>query len=394
MTLAPDFTWPQVPTGIDLTMKAIKQLLQQGQSVWLDFISRKMLLSGELNRLIQEEGIRGLTSNPSIFEKAVADGSDYHDSLIHLMDANPKADAKACFEVMAVEDIQMTADALRHVYEDSSRTDGMVSLEVSPHVAHDTRATIAEARHLWKGIRRPNAMIKIPATAEGIPAIETCTSEDININATLIFSVEQYEQVARAYIRGLAKAVLPSHVTSVASFFVSRIDTAVDAQLEKMDNPQARELLGTAAVASCKAAYQRFGEIFSDHEFAVQGKRGARVQRLLFGSTSTKNPAYSDVKYVEELIGPDTVNTMPPATVVAFLHHGKVRPSLQDDVGKAQEQLGQLAKTGVDIGAIAEQLLQAGVASFADSYDKLLKALEHKLRVLQSGQVHRQGNRM
>ncbi len=370
-------------------MNPIKQLLQHGQSVWLDFISRKMLMTDQLDRMIHEDGIRGLTSNPTIFEKAIANGSDYHESLIYLIDGHPEADAKAFYEALAVEDIQLACDALRHIYEDSSRIDGMVSLEVNPHAAHDTRATIHEARHLWKGIQRPNAMIKIPATPEGIPAIETCTGEGVNINATLIFSLEQYEQVAQAYVRGLAKAILPSHITSVASFFVSRIDTTIDAQLEKMDDPQAKALLGQIAVASCKVAYERFGKIFTDNEFATQSKRGARVQRLLFGSTSSKNPAYSDVKYVEQLIGPDTVNTMPPATVEAFNDHGKVRASLAEGLDKAHEQLRQLAEAGIDLGAVTDQLLQAGVASFADSYDKIIKALDHKHRVLLSGQVYR-----
>ncbi len=278
---------------------------------------------------------------------------------------------------------------MRHVYEDSSRTDGMVSLEVSPHAAHDTRATILEARHLWKGVRRPNAMIKIPATPEGVAAIETCTSEGININATLIFSVEQYEEVAQAYIRGLAKSTLPSHITSVASFFVSRIDTAVDSLLEKTDDPRAKELLGTTAVANSKVAYQRFQEIFSGSEFGAQSKRGARVQRMLFGSTSTKNPAYSDVKYVEELIGSDTVNTMPPETFEAFKDHGKVRTSLTEGVDQAREQLRQLGEVGVDLHAVTEELLRKGLAAFGESYDQIIKAREHKRRVLLSGQVYR-----
>ncbi len=370
-------------------MNRIKQLLQLGQSVWLDFISRRMLMAGELDRMIQEDGLRGLTSNPTIFQKAIADGTDYHNSLIYLMDSNPEADAKAYYEAMAVEDIQMAADAMRQVYEDSSRIDGMVSLEVSPHAAHDTRATIMEARHLWKGIRRPNAMIKIPATPEGVPAIETCTAEGININVTLIFSLEQYEQVAQAYIRGLAKATLPSHITSVASFFVSRIDTAVDGLLEKMDDPRAKELMGTIAVANSKVAYQRFTEIFAGGEFAAQSKRGARVQRLLFGSTSTKNPSYSDVKYVEELIGPDTVNTMPPETFEAFKDHGKVRTSLTEGLDRAHEHLRRLVEVGVDLHAVTEDLQAKGIAAFADSYDKIIKALEHKRRVLLSGQVYR-----
>jgi transaldolase len=370
-------------------MNPIKQLLQVGQSAWLDFISRKMLREGELDRLVHEDGVRGLTSNPSIFQKAIADGTDYHDSLIFLMDSNPEADSKSYYEAMAVEDIQIAADAMRHIYDESSRMDGMVSLEVSPHLAHDTRATIMEARHLWKGIRRPNAMIKIPATPEGIPAIETCTAEGININVTLIFSLEQYEQVAAAYIRGLAKATLPSHITSVASFFVSRIDAAVDAMLEKMDNPLARDLLGKIAVANSKVAYRRFSEIFAGGEFAAQRKRGGRVQRMLFGSTSTKNPSYSDVKYVEEMIGPDTINTMPPETLRAFQDHGKVRTSLLEGLDKADEHLAQLASLGIDLGAVTDELQQAGVASFAEAFDKIIKALDHKRRVLMSGQVYR-----
>lgn len=370
-------------------MNPIKQLLHVGQSVWLDFISRKMLREGELDRLIHEVGIRGLTSNPSIFQKAIADGTDYHDSLIFLMDSNPEADSKAYYEALAVEDIQMAADAMRHIYDESSRMDGMVSLEVSPHLAYDTRGTIMEARHLWKGIHRPNAMIKIPATPEGIPAIEQCIAEGININVTLIFSLEQYEQVVAAYIRGLAKATLPSHITSVASFFVSRIDVAVDKQLEQMDDPRAKDLRGKIAVANSKIAYQRFQEIFAGAEFAAQRKRGGRVQRLLFGSTSTKNPSYSDVKYVEELIGPDTVNTMPPETLQAFQDHGKVRTSLLEGVDKAQGHLAQLASLGIDLRAVTEDLQRAGVASFAEAYDMTIQSLDHKRRVLMSGQVYR-----
>ncbi len=220
----------------------------------------------------------------------------------------------------------------------------MVSLEVSPALASNTRGTIIEARHLWKGINRPNVMIKIPATLEGIPAIETCVSEGININATLVFSVEQYEQVARAYIRGLEKAVLPSHVTSVASFFVSRINTAVDRRLEEVGTPEARQLLGAIGTATCKLAYKKYHELFSSGEFAQQSKRGARPQRLVWASTSTKNPKYSDVKYVEELIGPDTVNTMPLVTLEAFEDHGKVRPCLEEKVEEAERQFAAAGK--------------------------------------------------
>ncbi len=370
-------------------MDRIKHLQQLGQSVWLDFISRSMVRSGHLQHLVRDIGVRGLTSNPSIFEKAIADSPDYNESLLNLLDASPESDAKGVYEALAVEDIQVAAHLLRDIYEESGRVDGMVSLEVSPDAAYDTRATIHEARHLWKGVHRPNAMIKIPATPAGIPAIETCTAEGININATLIFSVEQYEQVARAYIRGLTKATLPSHVTSVASFFVSRIDTAVDKQLDAMDDPRARELLGRTAVANCKIAYRKFREIFTGDEFAEARKHGGRVQRLLFGSTSTKNPAYSDTKYVDELIGRDTVNTMPPQTLEAFNDHGTVRATLEEDINAAAEHLQQLAALGVDLSAVTEQLQRAGVEAFANSYNKLLRVIDQKHRMLQSGEVLR-----
>lgn len=370
-------------------MNPIRQLLQHGQSVWLDYISRRLFREGEMDRLVLDDGIRGMTSNPTIFEKAIADGSDYHESLIYYMDSNPESDAEGIYEAIAVEDIQLAAAALRPVYDSSSRIDGMVSLEVSPNAAHDTRQTIHEARHLWKGINRPNALIKIPATPEGILAIETCIAEGININATLIFSVDQYEQVAQAYIRGLTKATLPSHITSVASFFVSRIDAAIDPQLERMNDPRATALLGQAAIANCKVAYQRFREIFSGHEFTSLSRRGARPQRVLWASTSTKNPAYPDTRYVDELIGPDTVNTMPPATFEAFKDHGQVRASLQEGLDEAHDRLRELAELGIDLDAVTDQLLVDGVASFADSYNKIMKALDHKRKVFQSGQVYR-----
>lgn len=370
-------------------MNPVKQLLQHGQSVWLDFISRGLLSSGELEHLVHDIGVRGLTSNPTILAKAISAGSDYNEALGFFMDVSPEADAKALYEAIVVADIQAVADILRPIYDESSRVDGMVSLEVSPEAAHDTRATIMEARHLWRGTHRPNVMIKIPATREGIPAIQTCIAEGININATLIFSVEQYEQVAQAYIHGLEKSILPSHVTSVASFFVSRIDTAVDKELEEIGTPQARELLGQIGIANCKIAYQRFQEIFNGSEFTSQSKRGARVQRVLWASTSTKNPAYSDAKYVEELIGPDTVNTMPMETLEAFHDHGRVRSSLQENVEAARRQFEQLQELGVDLSAITDQLLGDGVASFAASFAKILRSLEHKRQYILSGQVYR-----
>jgi transaldolase len=370
-------------------MNPAKQLLQHGQSVWLDFISRELLIDGQMEHLVNEVGVRGLTSNPTIFAKAISEGADYNEGLAFFMDASPEADAKALYEALAVADIQSIADILRPVYEESCRVDGMVSLEVSPDAAFDTRTTILEARHLWKGIHRPNAMIKIPATKEGIPAIETCISEGININATLIFSVEQYEQVAQAYICGLEKSILPSHVTSVASFFVSRIDTAVDHQLEEMGTPQAQHLLGQIAIANSKVAYQRFQDLFNGGDFQRESKRGARVQRLLWASTSAKNPAYRDTMYVEELVGQDTVNTMPMETLEAFVDHGKVRSSLQENMDQAPGKLQQLQELGIDFREITDQLLRDGVKAFADSFAKTIGSLEQKRQYILSGQVYR-----
>lgn len=370
-------------------MNPVKQLLQHGQSVWLDFLSRSLISSGRLEELVHDVGVRGLTSNPTIFAKAMAEGEEYHEGLEFFMNSSPEADTKALYEALAVADIRAAADVLRPIYDESCRVDGMVSLEVSPDAAEDTRATINEARHLWKGVNRPNVMIKIPATPAGVPAIEVCTSEGINVNVTLIFSVEQYEAAARAYIRGIEKAVLPSHVTSVASFFVSRIDTTVDKELEKIGTPQAHSLLGKIATANAKVAYHRFQEIFSGGDFKRQSKRGARMQRVLWGSTSTKNPAYPDVKYVEDLIGQDTVNTMPMETLEAFADHGHVRASLQENVDEARAQLQQLEELGVSLPTITDKLLRDGVASFADSFHKMIDSLESKRQYILSGQVYR-----
>lgn len=364
-------------------MKPLEQLLQCGQSIWLDSISRDLINSGELQRLVEVDKVRGLTSNPTIFEQAITRGNSYDDALRKLLKDNDKQTDKALFEAVAIEDIRMAADVLRPVYDETNGADGYVSLEVSPQLAHDTEGSIAEARRLWQAVQRPNLMIKIPATPEGIPAIEQLTSEGINVNVTLMFSLKHYDVVARAYIAGLERrtaspgAIKPLPV-SVASFFVSRVDTVVDALLEKIGTPEALNLRGKIAIANAKLAYQRFREVFYGESFATLRGKGARVQRPLWGSTGTKNPAYSDVLYLEELIGPDTVNTVPPKTLQAFSDHGRVHPTLQEDMAQAKANIEQLPHLGVDLDAITEKLQNDGVASFAVSYDKLLGAIKEK----------------
>ena len=292
------------------------------QAVWLDFIERDLLTGGGLTRLVEEDGVRGVTSNPSIFQKAIESGRAYDQAVSSLLAAEPTMSTLALYEALAVDDIRKAADILRPVWNTSAGSDGFVSLEVSPHLARDTEETVAEARRLWAAVGRPNLMIKVPATPEGIPAIEDLIGAGINVNATLMFSLEDYEAVATAYLRGLEKCAAPERVASVASFFVSRVDTKVDAQLDAIGSPEALRLRGQAAIANAKLAYRRFGEIFGPEAFTDFTARGANVQRPLWASTSTKNPAYRDVVYVEELIGPDTVNTLPVATLEGFRDHG------------------------------------------------------------------------
>ncbi|MFQ5949025.1 MAG: transaldolase, partial [Acidimicrobiia bacterium] len=331
-------------------MNALAALHQQGQSVWLDYIRRSLIESGDLDRLVAD-GLRGVTSNPSIFEKAITGSSDYDGDLVALLDADPHADAVALYERLAVTDIQQAADALRPVFDASEGGDGHVSLEVSPHLARDTEGTISEAHRLWETVGRPNLMIKVPATAEGAPAIETLIEEGINVNVTLIFSLDHYEAIAEAYLRGLERSADPSRVASVASFFVSRVDTAVDRILDDDGGPEALGLRGTIAVANARLAYRRFQELFNER-FADLKRRGARPQRLLWASTGTKNPAYSDVMYIEELVGADTVNTVPPATLEAFRDHGSVRgATIAEDVAGAEAAVERLSALGVDLGA-------------------------------------------
>jgi transaldolase len=365
-------------------MNPLEQILQCGQSVWLDSISRDLINSGELQRLVSEDKLHGVTSNPTIFEQAIAHGTSYDDALRALLKADAQQTDKALFEALAVADIRKATDVLRPVYNATEGGDGYVSLEVSPHLAHDTDGTIAEAKRLWDAVQRPNLMIKIPATPAGIPAISQSLGAGININVTLMFSLRHYEDVARAYIRGLGgreESSSGKKITwpvSVASFFVSRVDNIVDPLLEKNGSPEALALRGKIAIANAKLAYQRFREIFHGEPFSAFRNKGARVQRPLWGSTGTKNPAYSDVLYLEELIGPDTVNTVPPKTLYAFRDHGHARVTLTENVAQAEADIARLPDFGIDLDAITEKLQHDGVAAFAESYDKLLAALKIK----------------
>lgn len=368
-------------------MNTVQQLAEMGQSIWYDNIERGMLESGEMAGMIARGEIRGVTSNPSIFLNAVTKTSDYDAGLRPLADAGHGA--ADIFWQLAVEDIRAAADLFRPLYEDSNGSDGFVSLEVNPALAHDTDATLAEAQALWHRVDRPNLMIKIPATREGIPAIAATIAAGLNVNVTLIFARERYAEVMDAYLRGLeerAGAGLPlGDIASVASFFVSRVDTNVDKRLEAIigeGGPRAAEaesLLGKAAIANAKLAYADFKRVFSSERFAALGAKGARVQRPLWASTSTKNPAYRDVVYVEELVGPDTVNTVPPQTLVAFLDHGLPRPTLETGLDEAQAVIDRLAALGIDMAEVTAQLEREGVKAFADAFEGLLAGVGERI---------------
>lgn len=360
----------------------VEQLNALGQSIWLDYIRRDMLENGELERMIAEDGLRGMTSNPSIFEKALA-GPHYRALLDEAQ--RPGGDHNEVYETVVVRDIQDAADLLMPVYEATAARDGYVSLEVSPHLAHDTRGTLAEARRLWERVDRPNLMIKVPGTKAGIPALSELIAEGINVNVTLLFSRAAYEQVADAYIAAVERRVKQradvQRVASVASFFVSRIDTAVDAALESLAErrPEKKDaalaLRGRIAIANAKLAYQSYLRRFSGERWEALVAQGAQPQRVLWASTSTKNPAYRDVLYVEELIGRDTVNTLPPATFDAFLDHGQVRESLVEDVAGAKQALEELENLGISLERITDRLLEEGLASFTQSFDAMLEAI-------------------
>jgi transaldolase len=356
----------------------LRELGDLGQSVWLDFISRPLITSGELSRFVDEDGVSGVTSNPTIFQKAMAAGTDYDEQLRSLLAANPRISTGDLFEAAALDDIRAAAAVLRPVFERTNGGDGFVSFEVPPSVAHDATATVGEARRIWNALALPNVMIKVPATAEGIPAIEALVADGVNVNVTLMFSLDHYERVAQAYIHGLERCAAPARVSSVASFFVSRVDTDVDRALEAIGGPAALALCGRVAVANSQMVYDRFREIFYGAPFAGLRVRGCRAQRPLWASTSTKNPAYRDVLYVEELIGADTVNTMPPETIDAFRDHGVVRASVDERPAAARELLRRLRAVGVDLGVVTEKLQTAGVEAFGQSYDALIAALDGK----------------
>jgi len=376
------------PTGVLETAKAnpLKELLNYGQSMWLDYIRRDLFTTGKLKQMIADDGLRGMTSNPAIFEKAIGESSLYDDMLKSLA-SRADLDTTARFEQIAIRDIQDAADTLRPVYDGSQFRDGYVSLEVSPYLARKTQETIAEARRLWKAVNRENVMIKIPGTAEGLPAIRTAIGEGININVTLLFAQEVYVKVAEAYIAGLedlaARGGNLKKEAGVASFFISRIDSLVDGLIEAKlktttDSQQQallKSLLGKVAIANGKLTYQRYQKIFSGPRWEALAAKGAQTQRVLWASTSTKNPAYRDVLYAEELIGPDTVDTMPPATIDAFRDHGRVRNSLTEDVPAAQKTMDDLAQVGVSIKEVTDKLTADGVKLFADAFDKLLAAV-------------------
>ena len=360
----------------------LRELAKFGQSVWYDNISRDLLQTGQLKRLIDEDGITGVTSNPTIFEKAMSIGTRYDADMAQL--AAQHKSVGDIYEALAVADIAATADLLRPIYDLTTGVDGYVSLEVSPHLARDTSGTIAEAKRLFKAVNRPNVMIKVPATPEGIPAISALIGTGLNINVTLIFALEAYRDVALAYIEGLETLAGAgrelARAGSVASFFVSRVDTAVDKLLTL--HAEEEELRGKAGIANAKLAYADFQQIFSGPRWERLTTAGARVQRPLWASTSTKDPRYADTMYADALIGPHTVDTMPPQTVDAFRDHGHAALTITQDVEGARQTMLRLAGAGIDMSQVTKDLLDAGVKSFEDSFDKLMSGLAHKVAAL------------
>ena len=367
---------------------SLKQLGTLGQSIWLDYIRRDLIASGKLRRLIEEDGLRGMTSNPSIFEKAIADSHDY-DEDIRAMVALKEKSVEAIYETLSQRDVQSAADEFRPLYDRTDGKDGYVSLEVNPHLAHDTHGTLAEARRLWTALSRPNVLIKVPATADGLAAIQQLIGEGISVNVTLLFGLPRYRQVAEAYIAGIearaAQGKPVKHVASVASFFVSRIDALVDPLLEKLmgqggqEADLAEKARGQVAVSSAKMAYQIYKGIFGSAAFKQLAEKGARPQRLLWASTGTKNPDYSDVKYVEALIGAETVNTVPLETLDAYRDHGNPQARLEQDVKRAGQVLRQLAELGIGVDKLTQQLEDEGVAKFNKPFDKLMETLAKRL---------------
>ncbi len=370
----------------------LKELEKLGQSVWLDYIRRDLIRSGQLARLVEEDGLSGMTSNPSIFEKAILESDAYNADIRALAKLG---DPKAIYETLSLQDVQSAADVFRPVYDRTGGRDGYVSLEVNPHLAHDTDGTIQEARRLWASLDRPNVFIKVPAANEGLPAIRQLISEGLNVNVTLLFGLPRYRQVIEAYLSGiedrLAQGKPVKTIASVASFFVSRMDTLVDPMLNKLgaqggaNAELARRLLGKVAVANSKVAHQIYKESFASERFRKLAQQGANVQLLLWASTSTKNPEYSDVKYVDELIAPNTINTMPLATLDAYRDHGDPKIRIDEDVTEARGVLEQLPKAGIDIDRVTQQLEAEGDEKFAEPFDKLMDTLGSVLPKYSSG---------
>jgi len=377
-------------------MNPVKALENHGQAIWLDFLARGFVAKGDLQKLIDSDGVKGVTSNPSIFEKAIGSSDEYDGAIGYALKRGDRPVAEL-FEHVAIEDIQNAADVLRPVYDQLNGDDGFVSLEVSPYLAMDTKGTIAEAERLWNDVSRKNLMVKVPATPEGLPAIQHLIGEGISINITLLFSQKVYVEVAAAYLAGLEKYVKaggdPSHVASVASFFVSRIDSAVDKQLDekiaRANDPSEKERLaalkGKVAIANAKLAYQEYKRLFSGPRWDKLAARGAKPQRLLWASTGTKNKDYSDVLYVEELIGPNTVNTMPEETLQAFLDHGVVRRTVDQGADEALDRFERAARLGIDMKALTGALQADGVALFRESFNELLAGIERKRATLPAG---------
>ncbi len=360
-----------------------------GQSIWLDFLGRGLIVSGDLQRMIEEDGVRGVTSNPSIFEKAIGQTEDYDEAIAEMARAGKSAEE--VYETLTVEDVQNATDLLRPLYDRTDGQHGFVSLEVNPHLARDTTGTVAEARRLWAAVDRPNLLIKVPATVEGLPAIEQLISEGINVNITLLFGLPRYAEVAEAYIAGIEQRVARGEevcrIASVASFFLSRIDVLVDSMLEVKMQGEGREaeiaakLRGEVAVASAKVAYQMYLETFGATRWRILADHGARVQRLLWASTSTKTPEYSDVKYVEPLMGPETVNTLPVETLDAYRDHGDPKLRIEDGLDHAREVLELLPEVGIDIDQVTARLVDEGIEKFNQPYDKLMAKLEEAVRL-------------
>lgn len=362
-----------------MTQTNLHELSKLGQSVWLDFIQRSLIQSGDLLDYV-EQGLTGVTSNPAIFAKAITEGSEYDEQMEAL--AQEGRSPQDIYEALTVEDARLAADVLRPVFDRTNGLDGFFSLEVNPHLAHDRQGTVNEAHRLFGAVAKPNVMIKIPATDTGYDAIRESTADGLNINITLIFSLGQYERVLESYLSGLEKRVEygygVGHIASVASFFVSRVDSLVDDLLDKHEDPSARSLKGTIGIANAKMAYQRFKEVFGSERWSHLAEKGAHVQRVLYGSTGTKNPEYSDVLYVNNLIGPDTINTIPPETLEAFNDHGVAAQTLEDGLDEARAQLEQLAQLGIDLEDVGSELLKKGIEKFVKPYDEAVALITER----------------